>query len=1094
MKQFLVYIVLFFVVVVAKSQTTQVEFGQNKVQYKKFNWQYLETDNYDLYYYNQSENFAKYIHTIADNTIKNLIDKLGYSNRIKFDILVFNSAEDFAQTNIGLNNETYNIGGTTKVNENKIFIYYNGNYQTFQNDLKKALVDVLTRQMMKGGSFGQKLTNFLFLRLPVWYNIGVVNYIAYGWNTQLDDALRQNFIHYKNISFNQLIKENPSLAGQSFWYMLAEEYSENSISNILYLTRINHNINTGFRLAINKDLSNLSDQWLQFYSERYQADIKNRKVFPSEMLLQQKGKIASVQTNAANNKMVYSLIKKNKQKIKVTELPKKNSQVILKNKFNSNNNFAWSKDNRLLAISYYKNGKIYIKIKDYSTKKTITNKIENLDKIYALDFSYNNDRLVLSAQKNGQTDLFQYSISSNSSSQITNDIFDQLNPKVSKWNGLEKILFSSNIPSKSIGDFSTYNFDALDLFVSDINGKNIERLTTTPNANEVPIGNFNADYFTFMSDENGINNQYIGNLSTSTISDTIDQTKKTIFAFNYNPITNFEKNIEAINVTNTSNIYLVNDVINKRKTKSKIYSENRLSTTAITDGITPTNFIASTKLGKHSNNNFNTQTTIQPNMFNDNQTNLDSIYLGNFPYTFQTKFKNRITTHKSDSIPNETKPSVNASESASENNTVEQINQVEKFAILNTLPVVSPYKSKFATDYFTTQLDNSLMNTYQSVQQNQGRYEFPSVGILLKVGVSDIMDNHRLSGAIRMPFTFDGSEIALRYDALKHRVDGHLSFYSRFNKVGFDVFDGTGASIGNYIARTSTYIADAGLSFPFNDKNALKVSGGYRNEQFTPTYTDANAFALKKQTENWINGKLEFVHDGTEEIQFNIPKGLKFKTFFEYYKNINSKGLNTYNVGFDLRYYLKIHKNLIWANRVAFASSFGTQKILYFLGGVDTWLNQKYDNNIPIDGTTNFGLQAPVNNMRGLPQNIRNGNNYLLWNSELRWPLFAFFAKKALQSDFIRDFQLIGFFDAGMAYSEANPFDKENAYRKEIINPGNPMEITLKTYRNPFVYGFGGGIRSNIMGYFIRIDAGWGHNGKTLSTKPIWHISLSKDF
>ena len=132
--------------------------------------------------------------------------------------------------------------------------------------------------------------------------------------------------------------------------------------------------------------------------------------------------------------------------------------------------------------------------------------------------------------------------------------------------------------------------------------------------------------------------------------------------------------------------------------------------------------------------------------------------------------------------------------------------------------------------------------------------------------------------------------------------------------------------------------------------------------------------------------------------------------------------------------------------------------------------------------------------MRGLPQNIRNGNNYLLWNSELRWPLFAFFAKKAIQSDFIRDFQLIGFFDAGMAYSEANPFDKENAYRKEIINPGNPMEITLKTYRNPFVYGFGGGVRANIMGYCIRIDAGWGHNGKTLSTKPIWHISLSKDF
>ena len=221
------------------------------------------------------------------------------------------------------------------INENKIFIYYNGNIQSFQNDLKKALVDILARQMMKGGNFGQKLTNFLFLRLPEWYNIGVVNYIAYGWNTKLDDVLRQYFIHNKNISFNQLTKENSSLAGQSFWYMLAEEYSENSISNILYLTRINHNINTGFRLSINKNLSDLSAQWQKFYTERYLADIKNRKTFPTEILLQQKGKIASVQTNVANNKMAYSIIKKNKQKIKAIELLEKNSQVILKNKFNS---------------------------------------------------------------------------------------------------------------------------------------------------------------------------------------------------------------------------------------------------------------------------------------------------------------------------------------------------------------------------------------------------------------------------------------------------------------------------------------------------------------------------------------------------------------------------------------------------------------------------------------------------------------------------------------------------------------------------------------------------------------------------------------
>ena len=107
---------------------------------------------------------------------------------------------------------------------------------------------------------------------------------------------------------------------------------------------------------------------------------------------------------------------------------------------------------------------------------------------------------------------------------------------------------------------------------------------------------------------------------------------------------------------------------------------------------------------------------------------------------------------------------------------------------------------------------------------------------------------------------------------------------------------------------------------------------------------------------------------------------------------------------------------------------------LYFLGGVDTWLFPKYDYNIPISPNVNYGLQAPVTNLRGLPQNIRNGNNYLLLNSELRVPIFSLIAKKPLKSAFLQDFQLVGFFDAGLAYNLANPFNKDNSLSKEVVN------------------------------------------------------------
>jgi len=56
-----------------------------------------------------------------------------------------------------------------------------------------------------------------------------------------------------------------------------------------------------------------------------------------------------------------------------------------------------------------------------------------------------------------------------------------------------------------------------------------------------------------------------------------------------------------------------------------------------------------------------------------------------------------------------------------------------------------------------------------------------------------------------------------------------------------------------------------------------------------------------------------------------------------------------FNVGFDLRHYLKIYKCIIWANRVSGAASLGTAKMLYYMGGLDSWISNgnKFDNNTP---------------------------------------------------------------------------------------------------------------------------------------------------
>jgi hypothetical protein len=297
-----------------------------------------------------------------------------------------------------------------------------------------------------------------------------------------------------------------------------------------------------------------------------------------------------------------------------------------------------------------------------------------------------------------------------------------------------------------------------------------------------------------------------------------------------------------------------------------------------------------------------------------------------------------------------------------------------------------------------------------------------------------------------------------------------------------------------YSARQRTNLFAVEFSYPFDVTKSLRWSVSYRNERLDFSFIDDATLFAPDVKENWVSARLEFVHDNSKEIQTNIYNGYRYKIFAEYFYNANEKKSNLYNIGFDIRHYQKVYRNIIWANRFAGASSFGQKKILYFLGGVDTWLNPKQANYIPI-ANDNYGFMTPVTNLRGLPQYIRNGNNYLLYNSELRIPLFSFFAKKPLKSAFLRDFQLVGFFDAGIAYNFANPFNKENAVSKEVVTPdNNPVIVTINYYRNPFVFGTGGGVRTNLLGYFIRLDAGFGYNGLEFSRKPVWYFSLSKDF
>jgi len=200
-----------------------------------------------------------------------------------------------------------------------------------------------------------------------------------------------------------------------------------------------------------------------------------------------------------------------------------------------------------------------------------------------------------------------------------------------------------------------------------------------------------------------------------------------------------------------------------------------------------------------------------------------------------------------------------------------------------------------------------------------------------------------------------------------------------------------------------------------------------------------------------------------------------------------------YILGLDFRTYTKIHREIIWANRFAASTSFGQEKLIYYLGGTDGWFSPKFNTTTPIDYTQNYAYQAVATNLRGFDQNIRNGNSFALINSELRVPIFKYLLNRPIKSDFIRNFQVIGFVDVGTAWNGLSPYDSTNALNKQTITSGNFLTVTLISQHDPIVGGYGFGLRTRILGYFLRGDWAWGlQDGEV---KPyIFYLSLSLDF
>jgi hypothetical protein len=97
------------------AQGTQIQFGQSRVQYKEFTWQFYESEHFMVYFNQGGQNLGRFTAQMAETDLTEIEDLLDYKLSSKPEIIVYNNISDYNQSNFALGTEAlYNVGGANE--------------------------------------------------------------------------------------------------------------------------------------------------------------------------------------------------------------------------------------------------------------------------------------------------------------------------------------------------------------------------------------------------------------------------------------------------------------------------------------------------------------------------------------------------------------------------------------------------------------------------------------------------------------------------------------------------------------------------------------------------------------------------------------------------------------------------------------------------------------------------------------------------------------------------------------------------------------------------------------------------------------------
>jgi hypothetical protein len=515
---------------------------------------------------------------------------------------------------------------------------------------------------------------------------------------------------------------------------------------------------------------------------------------------------------------------------------------------------AWDPKGSMLLVIYPEEGKIRMFVYDL-VKKLKLNKqeIEGFQLIQDAKYMLNNNTLVMSAVKNGQSDIFTYNIKDRTVTQVTNDVYSDIDPSFAAFPNKTGILFSSNRPSGNASRADTvvpsrYRYN---IFMVDNNVKSdyrqITMLSNMKHSDARYPLLYNVNHFTFVSEENGIGNRYAGFFTTkragldtlylvgdeilrnpapkeldSTLKvwekkepDSVGYISITSDSSYVFPLTNYQSGLQETRGAGDNN--LVSEV--RREGDLKFLYKLRIDDNLL----------------KRRNVN------ARPTEYMKKVLEQERIAKGQAMVYDSEKGKERIappldTSRVQDTFQTEFEHDSTASVIAQEQQDFKRQNPLAQAKIYD-------YIRRFSSEYIVSGFNNQvLVNRYQPYANGAGPVFLSNADILngiIRLGTSELMEDMKFTGGFRIATNLQDVDYLVQFQNLKRRLDWGLTYY-RSTLNNFPIFDFNDEPVkASLTNKLYSNLYQLNFAWPLDEVRSLRATLGYRNEcQLPACFTD----------------------------------------------------------------------------------------------------------------------------------------------------------------------------------------------------------------------------------------------------------------